>query len=235
MSTNGDENKLDRQTDNQKTSKRALRGFVSVSEAAKFLGVSPDTLRNWEASGKLIPARTEGGARRYSPAILVEYKKSLKPLPKTSVGLTSVSKAAEELRVSADTIRNWDKKGIIKAERTEGGLRRFTRSEIKRLQAELNINPSQNISNNSTPPYTQTAELKKDIVLTTDKPILKNIQALSSADFANYPGTAVSENPDVPTSRVLRVKPLTAFLSIFLVAFLGAAARLAQIHSSARQ
>lgn len=39
--------------------------LFTVSEAAVFLGVSADTLRNWEAKGKLIPTRTKGGSRRY--------------------------------------------------------------------------------------------------------------------------------------------------------------------------
>ncbi|WP_443029113.1 MerR family DNA-binding transcriptional regulator, partial [Spirulina sp. CS-785/01] len=30
----------------------------SISEAAKIKGVSPSTLRRWEAEGKLIPERT---------------------------------------------------------------------------------------------------------------------------------------------------------------------------------
>ncbi len=39
--------------------------LVSISMAAEALGVSTSTLRRWEASGRLIPARTEGGQRRY--------------------------------------------------------------------------------------------------------------------------------------------------------------------------
>jgi predicted site-specific integrase-resolvase len=43
----------------------------SISEAAKIKGVSPSTLRRWEAEGKLIPERTESGHRRYSMSQLV--------------------------------------------------------------------------------------------------------------------------------------------------------------------
>lgn len=39
---------------------------VSISEAAKVLGVSASTLRRWESEGKIRPARTLGGQRRYS-------------------------------------------------------------------------------------------------------------------------------------------------------------------------
>lgn len=44
--------------------------LVSIGEAALALGVSAITLRRWEASGKLVPDRTRGGARRYDLSVL---------------------------------------------------------------------------------------------------------------------------------------------------------------------
>lgn len=44
--------------------------LINVSKAAKILGVSLDTLRRWDKSGKLIAERTQGGQRRYSPEAL---------------------------------------------------------------------------------------------------------------------------------------------------------------------
>jgi excisionase family DNA binding protein len=47
--------------------------WYTISEAAKYLGVSPDTLRRWEKAGKIsAPKRTAGGARRYSKDLLDE-------------------------------------------------------------------------------------------------------------------------------------------------------------------
>ena len=43
---------------------------VSISEAAKELGVSIDTLRRWEAAGKIEVERTPNGHRRYDLAKL---------------------------------------------------------------------------------------------------------------------------------------------------------------------
>ena len=40
--------------------------MYSVGKFAKMIGVSPDTLRNWEKKKKLIPLRTEGNQRRYT-------------------------------------------------------------------------------------------------------------------------------------------------------------------------
>ena len=34
-----------------------LRDYLQIKEAARFLGVSPATLRNWERRGKLAPRR----------------------------------------------------------------------------------------------------------------------------------------------------------------------------------
>jgi predicted site-specific integrase-resolvase len=43
------------------------RKMVGIQEAATFLGVTPQSLRRWERSGKLVAdARTAGGRRRYN-------------------------------------------------------------------------------------------------------------------------------------------------------------------------
>jgi len=39
--------------------------IFSISEAAEHLGVSPLTLRNWEAQAKIRAFRTPGGHRRF--------------------------------------------------------------------------------------------------------------------------------------------------------------------------
>lgn len=47
-----------------------MNKIVPISTAAKALGVSTSTLRRWEASGRLVPIRTEGNQRRYDLAAL---------------------------------------------------------------------------------------------------------------------------------------------------------------------
>ena len=44
--------------------------LISISEAAKTLGVSITTLRRWEVSGRLLAEHTAGGHRRYDIAKL---------------------------------------------------------------------------------------------------------------------------------------------------------------------
>ena len=113
--------------------------FISISKAAKILQVSPDTLRNWEKQGKIEASRTPGGARRYSSLELLALKKEINPVASRQKGLLSISQAAQALHVSADTLRNWDKRAIVNSQRTKGRARRFTRVEVRRLQKELGI------------------------------------------------------------------------------------------------
>jgi putative resolvase len=44
--------------------------LVPIRIAAGTLGVSTSTLWRWEATGRLVPVRTEGGQRRYDLAVL---------------------------------------------------------------------------------------------------------------------------------------------------------------------
>jgi len=48
--------------------------LLTISEAAKYLGISEDTLRRWERLGKLIPERTLGNSRRYNIEVLDSIK-----------------------------------------------------------------------------------------------------------------------------------------------------------------
>ncbi|MGK7872888.1 MAG: IS607 family transposase [Xenococcaceae cyanobacterium] len=46
--------------------------LVKIGEAAKLLGTTPDTLRKWEKTGEILPARkTKGGTRYYQVSELL--------------------------------------------------------------------------------------------------------------------------------------------------------------------
>ncbi|HUV42453.1 MAG TPA: MerR family DNA-binding transcriptional regulator [Patescibacteria group bacterium] len=76
------------------------KNWFTISEAAKHLGVSPDTLRRWEKAKKIpAPTRTAGGARRYSKDLLNEIlgkgkeeKKASQPTKPESQGKSSNKK-----------------------------------------------------------------------------------------------------------------------------------------------
>lgn len=52
--------------------------------------------------------------------------------------LINISDAAEKIGVSPDTIRRWEKKGLIKAARDSNNYRVFNLNEIKRLNSKIN-------------------------------------------------------------------------------------------------
>lgn len=52
-----------------------LKLLININEASKILGVSKDTLRNWDISGKLKSIRTIGKHRRYEKDSLLEMAK----------------------------------------------------------------------------------------------------------------------------------------------------------------
>ena len=60
---------------------------VRISEAARMLGVSVDTLRRWEAAGKITVERTPGGHRRYDVEQLRGIARNRPPDPSRRVTL----------------------------------------------------------------------------------------------------------------------------------------------------
>ena len=50
-----------------------MDNYVSISTAAKMLGVSQSTLRRWDAEGKLVADRTPSGHRRYKHSQITSF------------------------------------------------------------------------------------------------------------------------------------------------------------------
>ncbi len=104
-----------------------MPALLSISEAAKFLGVAPVTLRLWERQGKISSIRTAGGQRRYDP-------ENLKQIKLGNFGgqeqLLNISEAAKVMGVAPVTLRLWERQGKISSIRTAGGQRRYRREEI---------------------------------------------------------------------------------------------------------
>src|SRR3989344_4995235 len=119
----------------KQTSKKTLSNppkLLSISQAAKVLGVNPMTLRRWEAKGLLKTPRTIGGKRRYSIKALALLKQP-SPKPETS-NLFSISYAARRLGVSEQTLRRWETLGLCTHSRTSGGKRRYSPTDLKHLK-----------------------------------------------------------------------------------------------------
>lgn len=65
---------------------------LTIKEAAKELGVAQETLRRWEAEGKIIAERTQGGHRRYDISKLRGIKpREKEETRKITIGYARVS------------------------------------------------------------------------------------------------------------------------------------------------
>lgn len=95
---------------------------VSISEAAKILGVSIDTIRRWDKSGVLHSDRPDGKNRYFSLEELEKHKLD-QPL--------SISEAAGKVNVSVTTLRRLEMRGLIKPNRNNAGERVFDKDQIE--------------------------------------------------------------------------------------------------------
>ena len=55
-----------------------MNNYLSIGQTAKFLGVSPVTLRRWEKSGKINSSRTFGNHRRFQHSDIIKLNKKEK-------------------------------------------------------------------------------------------------------------------------------------------------------------
>ncbi len=82
--------------------------YLSIKEAAEFLGVAESTLRRWEKEGKLEPKRTKGGHRRYPKEKLIALKDK-KQNRKLTIGYCRVSSSdqKEDLKKQVENVSDY--------------------------------------------------------------------------------------------------------------------------------
>lgn len=78
--------------------------LLSISEAARLMGVCENTLRDWDIEGKFKAARTLGNHRRYSLTAIREY------LDQHPITIESKSSAQNE---SDARVRHWTEQGYL--------------------------------------------------------------------------------------------------------------------------
>ena len=65
--------------------------FITIGQAAKYLGVSPQTLRRWERQGRIAKAkRTSGGQRRYELSTICHQKRHSEPSKRKTIAYARV-------------------------------------------------------------------------------------------------------------------------------------------------
>ncbi len=74
--------------------------------------------------------------------------------------LLSVRETARLLGVHENTIRNWDRAGLIRAVRLPSGFRRFQREEVDRLRAQMYAQVDQGARKRDVRPNVPAEELR---------------------------------------------------------------------------
>lgn len=90
-------------------SRRGEGGWLSVSAAARALGVSPSTLRLWASEGRVPHVRTAGGHRRFDPEALRQWLARQPARPsrgprRVNVHIAARPQLADVLRARSDRI-----------------------------------------------------------------------------------------------------------------------------------
>ncbi|MFC1647239.1 helix-turn-helix domain-containing protein, partial [Patescibacteria group bacterium] len=98
-------------------------GYLTISDAAKHLGVSAGTLRNWEKIGKIKAIRFDGKNRHFAIEDLDKIKNS---------DHINIKEASKLLGVSTSTLRRLSGDNQIPSIREENGYRAYKYSDIKK-------------------------------------------------------------------------------------------------------
>lgn len=91
----------------QTTVRRSDGGWLSVSAAARALGVSSSTLRLWASEGRVPHVRTAGGHRRFDPEVLRQWlarqpARGARPTRRGAMQITSSTELADIVSACAD-------------------------------------------------------------------------------------------------------------------------------------
>jgi len=113
-----------------------------ITEFAKLLGVTADTLRRWDREGKLVPSKTMGGHRIYTD---LDFQKALRitvdKKPKRAVIYCRVSSPnqKDDLRSQVEAMELFALgRGMITETITEiGGGMNFTRKKLLQLLTDI--------------------------------------------------------------------------------------------------
>lgn len=106
---------------------------LSLTEAARLLGLSPDTLRRWDQTGKLKTTRDSRNRRRV-PQAEVERLKGAPPRHKTGDQLSARNRFP-------GVVRSIEMDGIMALVEIEAGPHRVTAAITRDSVEELGLRP----------------------------------------------------------------------------------------------
>ena len=70
--------------------------FIRIGQAARYLGFSKTTLRNWDVSGYLVPYRSPGNHRLYTRNLLEDFIPFLAKFGKNTLNINEINKYLEK-------------------------------------------------------------------------------------------------------------------------------------------
>jgi molybdopterin-binding protein len=110
-----------------------MKGTLSIGEAAKAIGVSPDTLRRWDRAGKLKTTRDDRNRRRV-PSSEIERLASRPTRHKTGDTLSARNRFA-------GVVRSIEADGVMAIVEIEAGPHRITAAITRDAVDELDLAP----------------------------------------------------------------------------------------------
>ena len=86
-----------------------MEKYYTINQFSKILGVTPQTLRKWDRSGKLLPHHTSGNGYRYYSSEQLNQIRGIKPKKRTVIGYCRVSshKQKDDLERQIENVRNY--------------------------------------------------------------------------------------------------------------------------------
>ena len=70
--------------------------FIRIGQAARYLGFSKTTLRNWDISGYLVPYRSPGNHRLYTRSLLEDFIQFLAKFGEKKSNVAEINKYLEK-------------------------------------------------------------------------------------------------------------------------------------------
>lgn len=115
------------------------KGYLTRGQFSELVGVSKETLKYWEDSGKLLPHETtEGGWGYYikdqkEQALELKAARHKRGFMVPDNGLISRRELSKMIGVTVEAIGRWDAKGLlVPYKRSEGGHRFYHKDQITR-------------------------------------------------------------------------------------------------------
>ena len=73
--------------------------FIRIGQAARYLGFSKTTLRNWDTTGYLVPYRSPGNHRLYTRNLLEDFIQFLANFGKDKSNIVEINKYLEKIEL----------------------------------------------------------------------------------------------------------------------------------------